>query len=184
MIEPQSAGPDPPGQLFRLWVDFDLYAALGIPEGAPVGLTGSSPAWWQGCGFSGYDEADCLALLRREVFRGGRCRPSVARFRTSTSQPCPTTYGHTLACLFTEACGFRPLTDGRPADPQPSARVTARPGCGAGTRGDGTVALPEPCSRRVAGVGSPAGERAGVPIVRGRPFGIGVLGWCFSVKIG
>ncbi len=75
MIEPESAGTDPPGQLFRLWVEFDVYAALGIPEGAPFGLTGGPPAWWQGCGVSGYDEADCLALLRREIFRGGPLPP-------------------------------------------------------------------------------------------------------------
>ncbi len=64
--------------LVRLWVEFDVRAALGLPPETQVyGLT-SVPPWFEGCGVSGYDEADCLRLLREEFF-AGRPLPPVAR---------------------------------------------------------------------------------------------------------
>jgi hypothetical protein len=65
--------------LVRLWVEFDLRAALGLPpEQQAYGLTLTSiPPWYEGCGVSGYDEADCLRLIREEFFPGRPLPPIV-----------------------------------------------------------------------------------------------------------
>jgi hypothetical protein len=79
---PQSTGLDRPGDLFRLWVEFDVAARVAsnwrtCEPGKPfvIGVTGGRPIWWDGCGVSGYDEDDCLALLREQVFEGQALPP-------------------------------------------------------------------------------------------------------------
>ncbi|MGO9874057.1 MAG: hypothetical protein ACLPVY_09685 [Acidimicrobiia bacterium] len=40
-------------------------------SGGVIGFTGGPhPAFTDGCGVTGYDEDDCLALLREEIFQG------------------------------------------------------------------------------------------------------------------
>lgn len=61
MIEPER--PD----LLRLWLDFDLTGHQPEPAASGnVRLDGGDPLWRalsRGVGVSGYDEADCLALV-------------------------------------------------------------------------------------------------------------------------
>jgi hypothetical protein len=35
----------------------------------------NTPPWLEGCGVSGYDEADCLALVREELFEDRELPP-------------------------------------------------------------------------------------------------------------
>lgn len=63
--------------LTRLWVEFDVQAWLGLDEREPWGWMGDL-AILDGCGVSGFDEADCLRLVSDAVFRG-RPLPPVRR---------------------------------------------------------------------------------------------------------
>ena len=81
-----STGIDRPGDLFRLWVEFDCRAYLvsrGVsvePEKPRIVMSiGGLPTWWDGCGVSGYDEGDCLALVREQVFEGRELAPILRR---------------------------------------------------------------------------------------------------------
>jgi hypothetical protein len=76
-VDHGSQGPNDRQGLVRLWVEFDLEAALGLVRGQAFGWAGG-PMWVEGCGVSGYDESDCLRLLSDEVF-GGRLLPPLRR---------------------------------------------------------------------------------------------------------
>ncbi len=66
--------------LHRLWVEFDVEAALGHAEGQPWAFTlpAGAPGWLLGCGVSGYDRDDCLELLRQQFFTE-RAMPPIRR---------------------------------------------------------------------------------------------------------
>ena len=74
--------------LLRLWLELEppwLTRAHGAGGGAGVVAVAGSfrrgeypDIYRWGCGVSGYDEDDCLDLLRKHVF-GGRALPSVTR---------------------------------------------------------------------------------------------------------
>lgn len=71
---------DQPGSLRRMWFRFQLPRGLreaaerngGRVAVAAVLLVGEPPfgVFTVGCGVTGYDEDDCLALVREEVFHG------------------------------------------------------------------------------------------------------------------
>jgi hypothetical protein len=89
LLEPQSTGVDRPGDLFRLWLEFDLLRRHGqgmiavtterrvVPGQNLVGVQRTA-ALLDGCGVSGYDEDDCLALVREQLFEG-RELPAIPR---------------------------------------------------------------------------------------------------------
>ena len=77
---PESTGLDRPGDLFRLWVEFDHLAylrsrGLTAKPGEAFVYGGFPPVWVDGCGVSGYDEDDCLTLLSAQVSEGRELPP-------------------------------------------------------------------------------------------------------------
>src|SRR5438876_7460845 len=65
---------DQRGSLRRMWFRFNWPAAIreAIDRDGAVGLVGNGPVavFVDGCGVSGYDEHDCLTLVREQVFQG------------------------------------------------------------------------------------------------------------------
>jgi hypothetical protein len=72
----RSGAPDRPGELVRLWIEFDVVRHLGLHPGKPFGVFGrNAEVITDGCGVSGFDEADCLELVRHERFTGRELPP-------------------------------------------------------------------------------------------------------------
>jgi hypothetical protein len=70
---------DRQGSLRRVWFQFDLRSRVrdaAKRHGGAVGVAGDSAPFTVGCGVSGYDEDDCLALVRSEIF-DGRSLPEI-----------------------------------------------------------------------------------------------------------
>jgi hypothetical protein len=102
---------DQPGSLKRMWFRFDWPAIIrdAIERDGVVGLVGGGPTtvFVDGCGVSGFDETDCLALVREQIFHGADLPEVRDRVPTSRWRRCQSICEIISGIRHVEVCGFR-----------------------------------------------------------------------------